>query len=176
MAYSTVDPTGEGLIQDKLQVINDVADLRSSIDFIGIDASTYELIFEHRELPWQVQLVQGFREPWVERGAAFCSAQYTKDSADEAEVQCERPRQRVLFTAPFQGFVQAGALIAVTDDSIEGGTGLFSIERMISRYGVNKQTNKQDSHSILLARSIASLGGPTTSSAFTAGSATASFA
>ena len=59
MNYSTVDPTGLGLIQDRLQIINDVGDLRSSLDFVGLDANSYELIFEHRELSWQVQLAKG---------------------------------------------------------------------------------------------------------------------
>ena len=55
----------------------------------------------------------------------------------------------------------------MTDDSIEGGTGLYSIEHLISRYGCNKQTKRQDCHQIILARSIASLGGPVASPAFT---------
>ena len=162
MSYSTTDHDGLGLIQDKLTVINDVGDLRSSIDFVGLDANSYELLFEHRELPWQVQLVKGYREPWIERSAAFCSADYIKAAADEAAAQCSRPRQRVLFTAPFIPWINAGALISVTDDSIEGGTGLYSIERLVSRYGVNKQSGKQDCVQIILARSIASLGGPQT--------------
>lgn len=154
MAYSSIDPSGQGLIDGELQIVNDVADMRTSIDFQGIDAQSYELLIEHREQNWDVQLVQGWRNPWLERSAAFCSGDYIKYAADVSQFLSAIPKQTVTFRAPFQPFLHAGAKISVTDPML-GGTQLYSITRLQSRYGYRMDGMGQCS-SVITARSIAS--------------------
>ena len=119
-----------------------------------MDAVTSELLIEHREQTWQVQLLKGFRDPWLERSATFCTGDYIKYAADVAQFQTSIPRQTVRFKAPFQPFIHAGAKIAVTDDLLNG-TALFQITRLISRYGFNRN-GQTDCYSLVTARSIAS--------------------
>lgn len=159
IAYSSYDPTGVGQIEE-LYVYESANQMRTSLDFQGIDAQTYELLYYHLPMPAPVLQAVGFRFSWLERNARYSSPAYLQRIADWAATQASIPQQVVRFRTMFQPWVNAGDVCVVSDEKALGGTGLFVIEELQSAYGVQDVTGRsgyQDCYSWVTARNIANL-------------------
>lgn len=148
--------SGDGQIEGEIHVYNSVAQMRSDIDFQGIDSLTGELLIAHITLPDSVRSAIGFHYPWLERNDRFDSG-YLQQMAQTAAVIASSPQQIVRFRAPFQPSVYAGQKILVSERRSLGGAGVFLILEMRSRYGMRSSGGSdgaRDCYSIITARRV----------------------
>jgi hypothetical protein len=156
MFYSDIDPTGVGLILGDLHVYNSVAQMRSDIDFQGMDARTGELLMAHITLSDDVRKSIGFHYPWLERNARYDEG-YIQQMAETAAQIASSPQQVVKFKAPFQPSVYAGQKITVSERRSLGGSGQFIVLEIRSRYGMRSQSGTdghRDCYSVITARGV----------------------
>ncbi len=125
-----LDGTGMYMITNGLRVTNSIENLRTSLDLMGIDALTYELLYYHLPMPEYVKHAVGFRFPYQERHASYASEEYIKYIAQAAAIQCSLPVQRLNFTVPYTGFVHAGDVIGVSEQKTLGGGGYYKIDEI----------------------------------------------
>ena len=154
--YSDIDPSGVGQIMGEMHVYNSVAQMRSDIDFQGLDSRTYELLTAHLTLPASVLKAIGFHYPWLERNARY-DADYIQQMAQTAAAIASQPQQVVRFRAPFQPYVYAGQKVYVSERKSLGGTGLFLILELRSRYGMRQSLGNdghRESYSLITARAL----------------------
>ena len=152
ITYSDYDATGWGSIYD-IEVYNSVQDMRTELNFQGLDAETYELLYYHLPLPPWVAVAKGYRDTWTERNARFASLEYLMYVAQVAAIQASIPQQTVVLKVPFRPHVHAGDLCVISERYALGRTGVFSIKSLRNVWGINLD-GTQDSYSIVVARAI----------------------
>lgn len=153
--YSDVDPSGQGQIITEFHMYNSIAQMRSRIDFQGIDSVTYELLVAHLTMPIPVLQAIGFDYPWLERNARY-DAGYIQQMAQVAGQIASQPQQVVKFKAPFRPDVYAGQKCYVQEKKSLGGVGEFLIIELRSRYGMQQlvgNSGHRDCYSLITARS-----------------------
>lgn len=156
IAYSDLADGGDGQILGEIHVYNSVAQMRSDIDFQGIDSLTGELLTAHITLPNDVRKTIGYHYPWLERNARYDDG-YIQQMAQTAAQIASRPQQVVRFKALFQPSVYAGQKILVTEQKSLGGSGQFLIIEMRSRYGMRSlfgADGQRDCWSVITARRV----------------------
>jgi hypothetical protein len=155
--YSDIDPTGTGIIIDEFHVYNSVAQMRSDVDFQGIDAITHELLVAHLRMPPAVLKAIGYRYDWVERNARYDDG-YIQQMVQTAAAIASQPQQVVKFKVPFQPYVYAGQKIFVQEKKSLGGVNQYIIIELKSRYGMKTLVGNdghRDCYSYVTARSVA---------------------
>ena len=156
MYYSDIDVTGVGLILGDLHVYNSVAQMRSDIDFQGVDARTGELLMAYITLSSNVRKAIGFHYPWLERNSRYDDG-YIQRMAEAAAEIAGSSQQIVKFKAPFQPSVYAGQKIIVNEHRSLGGSGQFIILELRSRYGMRSDggaDGHRDCYSVITARRV----------------------
>ncbi|MCX6359793.1 MAG: hypothetical protein NT029_08310 [Armatimonadetes bacterium] len=156
--YTDTDLTGLHRIEE-IQVINSIEDLRTEITFQGHDALTNELLNLHVPLPADLATA-GFNYPWFERNSRWSSEEYVGRLMGSAVNAASLPGQLVRMLVPFDPNVFAGQLVGVRERQALGGSGLFVITSLESRYGLMDATGRhgeQECHSIVTARAAESL-------------------
>lgn len=157
--YQDEDPTGIGQIQE-ITVYNSVAQMRTGLDFQGLDAWTYELLWKHVEMPPQVLKAIGFRYDWLDRSPQYASQEYLDKITAVAAQHASLPSQVVRLKVPFQPWVNAGDLVVISDRVTLGGTGTYYVIEIQSTYGladVTGRSGKQEACSYVTCRSTADL-------------------
>ncbi len=153
IVYRERDVTGYGQFEE-IRVYNSVYQMRTSLDFQGIDAFTNELLYYHLNMPDAVMQAVGFRYPWLERSAKFASADYMVHIAQAAAAQAALPTQVVTVKVPYHPNIHAGDTCIIQDSYALGGAGVFYITEIRSAVGLHIGANTADCYSIVTARSI----------------------
>jgi len=154
IVYSFNDLTGYANIEE-IHVYNSVYQMRTSIDFQGIDAFTAELLYYHLSMPDAVMRAVGFRYPWLERDPKFGSEDYMIRIADVAARLASIPTQVVVIKTNYHPWVRAGMTCIVADSATLGGAFLFYITEIRSRVGGGEGGNPhQDCYSYVTARRV----------------------
>lgn len=151
ISFGDYDPTGYGLIQ-KIEVYNSIYQMRSSIDFQGVDAFTNELLYFHLNLPDIVLKTIGFRYPWLERDSRFASLDYMARIANNAAVQASRPTQVWRVKVPYHPYLRVGMNALTTSEALNG-TAEGYITEIRSKVGVD-DTGHNHCYSYVTMRSI----------------------
>lgn len=152
--YRERDTSGYGQIEE-IRVYNSVYQMRTSLDFQGIDAFSNELLYYHLNMPDAVMAAVGFRFPWLERSAKFASAAYMIQIAQAAAVQAALPTQVVTVKVPFHPNVHVGDTCIIQESNALGGTGVFYITEMRSSVGLHiGGFGHADCFSYVTARSV----------------------
>ena len=144
----------------EMTVSNTVDDMRTSLDWMGIDADTYELLYYHLPLPPYVSIAKGFRDTWTERHADFASLDYLQYIATAASIQASIPQQTVTMKVPFRASVHAGDQCIISEGVNLGRTDYFTIKSIQSVYGMSdvsgasNQAGQMECYSIITARAI----------------------
>jgi hypothetical protein len=157
--YSNKDSTGVGLIEE-CRVYYSINQMRTQISFFGVDARTYELLYQYQPMPVEVLRAIGFDFPWTERNARFASAAYMSSVMAWAAAQASVPQIVVRIRVPFQPYVHAGMVCMIEEEMIPNGGGLFVIEELQSSYGIvdlSGRSGQQDCVSIVTARWLGNL-------------------
>ncbi len=156
MFYSDIDPTGVGLILGDLHVYNSVAQMRSDIDFQGMDSRTGNLLLAHVTLSDDVRKAIGFHYPWLERNSRYDDGAIQLMAEVAAQI-ASSATEVIKFKAPFQPSVYAGQKITVSERRSLGGSGQFIILEMRSRYGMRSLSGsdgQRDCYSLITARRV----------------------
>lgn len=154
IAYLERDVTGYGQIEE-IRVFNSIYQMRTSLDFQGIDAFTNELLYYHLNMPDAVMQAVGFRFPWLERSAKFASADYMVRIAEVAAVQAALPTQVVTVKVPYHPNVHVGDTCIIQESNALGGTGVFYITEMRHCVGLHVGgMGTADCYSVVTARSV----------------------
>lgn len=147
---------GYGLIEE-FHLFNSVAQMRTSIDFQGIDAWSNELLYYHITMPDPVLRAVGFRFPWLERNARYASYDYITSIANSAAVQASLPTQVVYMKTVYHPYLHPGMTCLVSESATLGGTALFYITEMRSQIGIRDlrgRSGAQDCYSYITARRV----------------------
>ena len=154
IVYRERDVTGYGQIEE-IRVYNSVYQMRTSLDFQGIDAYTNELLYYHLNMPDAVMQAVGFRFPWLERSAKFASADYMVQIAQAAAAQAALPTQVVTVKVPYHPNIHVGDTCIIQESNALGGTGVFYITEIRSAVGLHVGgMGTADCYSVVTARSI----------------------
>jgi len=154
IVYSERDVTGYGQIEE-IHVYNSVYQMRTSLDFQGIDAFTNELLYFHLNMPDAVLQAVGYRFPWLERSAKFSSADYMQQIALAASVQAGLPTQCVTLKSWYHPNFHAGDVFIVQDNQALGGTAAFYATEIRSSIGYHPGGVHNDCFSYVSGRNIA---------------------
>ena len=155
MFPSDIDASGEGLILGDLHVYNSVAQMRSDVDFQGMDARTGELLIAHITSSDAVRKAIGFHYPWLERNSRYDDGNIQQVAETAAHI-ASSAQQVIRFNAPFQPGVYAGQKIIVSERRSLGGM-KFIILEMRSRYGMRSLSGSdghRDCNSVITARRV----------------------
>lgn len=156
IVYSDNDASGFGQIES-IEVCDSIYNLRTGLDFEGISAETYELLYYHLPMPDEVLVAVGFAFDWLERNARYATPEYLQYITQAAAIQAYLPTKIVRMRVPFHSFVRAGDVCIINESQALGGVGLFVIEEMYSVYGqmdLSGKTGYQECYSIVTARSL----------------------
>lgn len=153
ITYSENDPSGLGQIEE-IHVYNSVYQMRTSIDFQGIDAFTNELLYFHLNMPDAVMQAVGYRFPWLERSAKFSSSDYMVQIALAASVQAQLPTQCVTVRVPYRNFMHAGDVFIVQDSNALGGVAAFYATEIRSSIGYHPGGMNNDCFSYVSGRNV----------------------
>lgn len=137
-----------------LEVSNSTAQLRSEINFQGLDGITFELLQYHRETSLAVRQAIGYRDPWLERNARYGSRESLTAIGDTGVSVASLPSQVVTFESVYAPWVQAGQSILISS-SVQG-LGEFVITSINSHVGSDTtgRNGRRRATSTLQARSI----------------------
>jgi hypothetical protein len=158
-AYSDVDPTGLWRIM-RFQAFNSVEDMRTELNWEGLDTNTYELLFSHLEQSPEVDVAVGFRRSWTERDIQYATLDYMQYSQGVASIQAGLPQQIFLMEVMAQPGMHAGMNITIQHDSLwsQGYIVGANIQRIVSSYGCASVENGGSAEKIcrqlILARNI----------------------
>jgi hypothetical protein len=130
------------------------AQMRSSIDFQGLDAAANEETQVHVQQPPLVQARIGYRFGWQERNRRFGTQSSLQAVAQSAAAQASLPQITVRFRSLFDPTLFAGDIVSVEEHVAMNYAGSFVITRLESVYGVasGRDPALQDCWSIVTAR------------------------
>jgi len=161
IAYSDTVSSGDsipgyGLIEE-FHLFNSVMQMRTSIEFHGIDAWTNQFLYYNVSLPDNVLRAVGFRFPWVDRVARYASYDYMVTIANSAARQASLPTQVIHMKVPYHPQIHAGNVCIVSESATLLGTNLFYITELRSQIGIKDLTGRhghQDCFSWVTCRAI----------------------
>jgi hypothetical protein len=156
ITYSTDACASGGIQIEEISVYNSIEQLRTDIDFQGLDPDTNELLYIHLPMPPEVLEAVGFRFGWLERSSRFTPG-YIETLAAAAQMQAAQATQVAFLKAPFMPGVFAGQTCWIIDAVAVGGANQFVIEEIRSSYGaadVAGLSGQNECGSYITARSV----------------------
>ena len=121
---------------ESFEVYNSVDQMRTSVDFQGIDHRTYHLLQYHRPTHPYVQQAIGFRSPWLERDPRYGDKRLVIGVAEAAVAQCSLPQQMLRFQTLFRPDILPGQLIQVYENTALQGLFTFVVNERLDTVGL----------------------------------------
>jgi hypothetical protein len=136
--YSEQDPSGLYQIRN-LRVVHSVENMRTSIDLIGSDPISGDLLFKHIPQSPNVIAKLGYNYGLIQRSPRLISESYMDRVGTAMQIATSFSTQILVMEVPFWPSRHAGDVIWCYAPS-QGVNGLFKIEKLRSVYGLSDVT------------------------------------
>lgn len=153
-AYYTDASNGGQYGIQHISIVNDIGDIRTSLDFQGQDPFTGELLYLHYDLSANRNIL-GQNFGWFMRESRFASENYLNSIARSAAVLASIPTETVILTLPYDPTVHCAAKIGISESSTLKGSGLYVVIKKTAAVVVGQESQCS---MVLTCRGVASLG------------------
>lgn len=131
--FSDSDPSGP---LEEVRVFNSVAQMRSELNFQGINPLTMELMHYHRTLDPSVLAAIGFRSGHLERDPRFATPEGIIGLAETEAALASLPQQTAALKTTLRPWFSAGQLALVSERYNIGRAGIYVATQVRHRLGI----------------------------------------
>lgn len=134
--FTTTPQPGCIVITGPLVLSNSSADMRSEVNFQGIDAWTGQLMQAHLQTSTVTRNTIGVRNVWLERNARYSSQDFLWAIAQTGAGVASLPTIRAEFDCPYTPYLFAGQTCLIYESRLLGGYSRFVINEVSGDLGL----------------------------------------
>ncbi len=153
-AYYTDNSNGGSQTIQHISIVNDIGNIRTSLDFQGQDPYTGELLFQHTDLG-NNRYILGQNFPWFARESRWASEAYLNSISQSSSVLGSIPTDTVIITTPYDPTIHCAAVVGISEADTLKGSGLYVVIHKSASVVVGAESQCSMT---LTCRGIASLG------------------
>lgn len=153
-AYYTDASNGGSYGIHHISIVNDIGDIRTSLDLQGQDPYTGELLFKHTDLGLN-RYILGQNFPWFARESRWASESYLNSISQSSSILASIPTETVIITVDYDPTVHCAAVVGISESDTLKGSGLYVVIHKQASVVVGQESQCS---MVLTCRNIASLG------------------